>query len=96
MVVEHAGSNDPTAVELMQRAATHIDALAVRLVALGTERIALVGGLAARIEPWLAEDTKRRLVLPTGDAVDGALRLARAAAQALPRRDLLSASAGGT
>jgi glucosamine kinase len=96
MVVEHAGSNDPTAVELMQRAATHIDALAVRLVALGTERIALVGGLAVQIEPWLAEDTKRRLVLPTGDAVDGALRLARAAAQALPRRDLLSASAGGT
>jgi glucosamine kinase len=95
IVVEHARSNDPMAIELMQRAATHIDALALRLVSLGTERIALVGGLVAQIEPWLADATKGRLVPPAGDAVDGALRVARAAAETAPERDLFSASAGG-
>jgi glucosamine kinase len=95
IVAEHARSDDPTAIELMQRAATHVDALAVRLVSLGIERIALVGGLAGQIEPWLAEATKSHLVPPVGDALDGALRLARNAVQAVPCRPHLPASARG-
>ena len=59
IVVEHARSNDPMAIELMQRAATHIDALALRLVSLGTERIALVGGLVAQIGPAAGRRTAR-------------------------------------
>jgi hypothetical protein len=39
------------------------------------------GSLATAIEPWLEDTTQHRLVVPVGDAVDGALRLARAAAE---------------
>ncbi len=74
------GAGDPVAVELLRLAAGHVDALAARLVAFGAERLSLVGGLAASIEPWLADATRLHLVAPLGDAVDGALQLARDAA----------------
>jgi len=78
LVVEHARQDDAVAVDLMERAAYHIDTLAARLVALGTERIALAGGLAAHLESWLASKTRQYLVSPQGDALTGALRIARA------------------
>jgi glucosamine kinase len=78
-VVEHAAADDAVAVELMRLAASHVDALAARLAAFGAERLALTGGLAASIAPWLAPGTSRLLVTPEGDALDGALRLAREA-----------------
>jgi glucosamine kinase len=81
-VVAGAERGDPAARELLRLAAAHIDALAERLAASGTERLALVGGLAPSIEPWLAPRSRRRLVPPAGDALDGALRLARIAAEA--------------
>jgi glucosamine kinase len=79
-VVEHAARRDRAAVELMRLAAAHIDALAGRLIAVGAQRLALTGGLAASLEPWLSDETRRCLVPPAGDALEGALRLARAAA----------------
>jgi glucosamine kinase len=82
LVVEHARRFDPVALELMQSAAAHIDALAVQLVELGAERLALTGGLAQHVKPWLAQQTLAHLVMPAGDALDGALRLARAALDA--------------
>jgi len=78
LVVEHAARDDPAALELMQQAASHIDVLAARLFALGAERLALVGGLAPHLEGWLAPETRQHLVKPEGDALDGALQLARA------------------
>jgi glucosamine kinase len=81
LVVEHARHNDPAGVALMQHAAAHIDRLAERLIALGAARLALVGGLAPHLEQWVSSSTRMRLVLPEGDALDGALTLARAAAQ---------------
>ena len=84
-IVEHA-SNDPVAVELLRLAGGHVDALAQRLIDFGVGRLSLVGGLAASIEPWLADSTKHHLVAPRGDAVAGALQLARNAAESL-RRD---------
>lgn len=80
-IVEHAHRNDPVASELMRLAAAHIDALAARLVAAGAERIALTGGLAPHIVPWLSPGTQAHLVPPAGDALDGAIALARAAAE---------------
>ncbi len=79
-IVAHASAHDPIAVELLRLAAGHVDVLAARLVAFGAERLSLVGGLAASIEPWLADATRHHLVPPLGDAVDGALQLARDAA----------------
>ena len=77
-IVEHAALKDPLACELMRLAADHIDALALRLRSLGIARIALVGGMAASIEPWLAPETKQHLVRPAGDALHGALHIATA------------------
>ncbi|HZS63520.1 MAG TPA: BadF/BadG/BcrA/BcrD ATPase family protein [Xanthobacteraceae bacterium] len=79
-IVEHSLQYDRIGRELMRLAAGHIDALAHRLIELGTERLALVGGLASHIEPWLVETTRSHLTAPQGDALDGALRLAKAAA----------------
>ena len=79
-IVHHADRGDPAGVELMQYAAGHVDELAARLVALGANRLALAGGLAAHMEPWLAPTTQNHLVPAAGDALTGALQLARAAA----------------
>ena len=46
-----------------------------RLVALGAERIALMGGVAAPTRPYLAAKYDGLLVEPLGDALDGALLL---------------------
>jgi len=80
-IVEHALQDDPAAVQLMRMAAGHVGALAGRLFAFGAKRVSLAGGLAVPIEPWLADTIRHRLVPPMGDALEGALRLARAAAE---------------
>ena len=83
VVVEHAARGDPVAIELMRQAASHIDALAERLIALGAERLALAGGVAPHLDRWLAPGTRAHLVRPEGDALTGALQLARTEAAAL-------------
>lgn len=85
VVVDFATKGDSVAVELMRMGGRHIDALARQLIAAGGARLALMGGLAKHIEPWLADETRRHLVPPAGDALDGALRLAAAAAGLSPR-----------
>jgi glucosamine kinase len=82
-VADFAGKDDSIAIELMRAAAGHIDALAARLIALRVPRLALVGGFADVLEPWLTLQTKSRLVEPMGNAVQGAVTLARSAAQSL-------------
>jgi glucosamine kinase len=83
LVVERAIRGDPVGIELMQLAAGHIDVLAARLIALGTRRLSLVGGLALHIKPWVSDHTGAYLVPPAGDALDGALQLARVAAESV-------------
>jgi glucosamine kinase len=85
LVVEHMARDDRSAIVLMRQAAQQVDSLAARLVSLGAERIALVGGLAPHLEPRLAPETRRHLVAPEGDAVAGALQLARAEADPLSK-----------
>jgi glucosamine kinase len=78
-VFEYTSRGDPVGGELVQLAAGHIDALAARLVAIGATRLALVGGCAPFLRPWLREKTESHLIEPAGDALDGALQLARSA-----------------
>jgi glucosamine kinase len=78
-IVEHAARGDEIARELMANAATHVDALVEQLLALGAARLSIVGGLAPLMLPWLCERTRARVVEPAGDALQGALELARAA-----------------
>jgi glucosamine kinase len=83
LVVEHGQREDYVAKELMSLAGSHIDGLAQRLVALGVGRLALVGGLAGPMRSWISAGTDARLIRPAGDALDGALQLARTAAESV-------------
>lgn len=83
IVLSHASRGDPVARELVSLAARHVDTIAERLVRLGASRLALAGGIAQSIEPWLSPATKQHLVQAEGDALSGALLLARAEADAL-------------
>ena len=80
MVMRHADAGDPIARRIVRDAAEQIDELVRRLSECGASRVALLGGLASSMQPWLAPDVQRRLVPVEGDAVDGALHLARRAA----------------
>jgi glucosamine kinase len=80
-VVDHAAHGDDLAVELLRLAATHVDAIAMRLIQLGVPRLSLAGGLAPCLECLLPATTRRRIQPPLGDPLDGAFLLARAAAQ---------------
>ena len=79
LVMRHADAGDPVARRIVRDAAEQIDELVRRLTECGALRIALLGGLASSMQPWLAPDVQRRLVPVEGDAVDGALHLARRA-----------------
>ncbi len=79
LVMRHADAGDPVARRIVRDAAEQIDELVRRLAECGASRIALLGGLASSMQPWLAPDVQRRLVPVEGDAVDGALHLARQA-----------------
>lgn len=79
LVMRHADNGDPAARRIVRDAAEQIDELVRRLAECGATRIVLLGGLASSMQPWLAPDVQRRLVPVEGDAVDGALRLAREA-----------------
>jgi len=80
-VVHFAADGDPVAEDIMRAGARHIDDIAARLIAFGVAPIALVGGLADHMEGRLSEATRSNLVPPQGDALAGALHLARATAQ---------------
>jgi glucosamine kinase len=79
LVMRHADAGDPVARRIIRDAAEQIDELVRRLSEYGASRVALLGGLASSMQPWLAPDVQRRLVPVEGDAVDGALHLARGA-----------------
>jgi glucosamine kinase len=79
LVMRHADDGDQIARRIVRDAAEQIDELVRRLSECGASRIALLGGLASSMQPWLAPDVQRRLVPVEGDAVDGALHLARRA-----------------
>jgi glucosamine kinase len=84
-VFDYAARGDVTAGELLTLAARHIAALAQRLLDAGATRLALVGGCAPSLRPWLGEETQALLIEPVGDALSGAINLARSAAHSLAR-----------
>jgi glucosamine kinase len=82
LVMRHADAGDPVSRRIVRDAAEQIDELIRQLVGSGARRVALLGGLASPMEPWLAPDVQRSLSPIEGDAVSGALYLARKAALA--------------
>lgn len=77
MVLRHADQGDAVGRRIVQSAAGHIDALVRILFEKGAPRVCLLGGLASPLEPWLAPDVRRHLKPIDGDAVSGAIILAR-------------------
>jgi glucosamine kinase len=77
MVMRHADQGDAAGRRIVQSAAEHIDTLIRTLFDEGAPRVSLLGGLSSPLEPWLAPDVRRRLKPIDGDAVSGAIILAR-------------------
>jgi glucosamine kinase len=80
LVMRHADAEDSIGRMIVSEAAEQIGELVWWLAKNGAHRIALSGGLASSMEQWLASDVQRRLSAIQGDALDGALNLARRAA----------------
>jgi glucosamine kinase len=89
VVFAHGG--DDQARLLLRAAAGWIARVLRQLKALGAPRLALMGGLAGSLEPFLSDGIRRELVPPCGDALAGALLLAK---RELERRATESDGAG--
>jgi len=76
-VIETAAGGDVVAREILQHAVKDLSRFVRALIGRGAPKVALVGGLAGPIAPWLSEDIVGFLTRPLGDALDGALLLAR-------------------
>lgn len=77
MVLRHATQGDPIGRRIVERAADAIGDLLDVFLRLGIDRLSLVGGLSGPIAAWLTPDLRSRLTPPEGDAVAGALLVAR-------------------
>lgn len=74
IVLQHGDSND-SARAILQEAGRQVQLMADALDASGTLPIALCGGLAAPLRPYLPVSMLKRIVQPHGDSAAGALRL---------------------
>lgn len=82
LVIEHALRGDREGIALAAAAGREIDALATLLDPSSLAPLALVGGLAEPLAPFLPESLKRRARPPEADAIAGALWLAQGRAPA--------------
>jgi glucosamine kinase len=72
-VFEHAARHDPIALDIVRTAARAIGVLTRCVVALGAERVALVGGVGEALRPYFEPDIAARLKPPLYDPTDGAI-----------------------
>jgi glucosamine kinase len=79
LVLDYAAKGDPMGVAVIETAAEGAARIADRLLGAGAPGICLLGGLAEPLRPWLPKRIQEKLVAPKGDAMEGALLLARAA-----------------
>ena len=77
VVFEYADKKDSLAIQLLQAAAEDAAAIIRTLLDKGIGHCALVGGISSFIRPWLPETLTSYLVAPKGDALSGALIMAR-------------------
>lgn len=75
-VVRYAEGGDTAAKTLLAEQASFVDAAFDVLCDDQVHQIALLGGLAPHMPPYLAERHRRRLVAPRADALTGAVELA--------------------
>lgn len=75
-VVTHAEKGDANAKALLAEQASYVDAAFDVLCNDNIHQIALLGGLAKHMPPYLAERHRKRLIEPRADALTGAVELA--------------------
>jgi len=76
LVMDYAEANDEIALSIVEDAVLHVERFITTIFAKGAPRLSLLGGLSARLRPWLRLRTVERLTEPLGDAVQGAIQLA--------------------
>lgn len=76
-VLEHADRRDPLGLAIVKKAADDLAQIALRLLDLGAPALCLFGGLAEPLRPWLPPPVQKAIAEPAGDALDGAILLAR-------------------
>jgi len=77
LVLQHFSVRDEVAIELISQSLHAVEAMIGRLLAVGATKIALMGGLAEPYAPLLSISLRAHLSRPQGDAMSGALYLAR-------------------
>lgn len=75
-VFDHASRQDPVAIALLRSNAQTIDEALDAVVAQGSRRLCLLGGLAPIYRPWLAARHQPLFVEPEADALTGSVALA--------------------
>ena len=80
MVMNHAIQGDPNAELIVQEAARRIEAIIRTFLERGAPYCCLMGGMADPLREWLTPSIRARLRDPLGDALDGAILLARSRA----------------
>jgi glucosamine kinase len=76
-IVSHYAASSAKAKEIMLAAGLEVDAMARALDRSGQMPVALCGGVAAEILPYLPENLRLRVIRPHSDGVAGALILLR-------------------
>lgn len=87
LVFEYADNGDAVAIRVLEFAAREVDE-SLRVVLGGpTDKLCLLGGLGPLYEPWLADEHRKCVCPPVGDALSGATQLAvkRFSAEGLAR-----------
>ena len=79
-------ATDPRAAQLLNDAVRALDGIALALDPDGRLPLVVSGSIGQRLQSRLAPSIRARLVEPSGDAVDGALRLIRARLEGTGRR----------
>jgi glucosamine kinase len=79
LVLEYAAKGDVLGVAVIETAAEGAARIADRLLGAGAPGLCLLGGLGEPLRPWLPQRIQEKLVAPKGDAMEGALLLAREA-----------------
>ncbi|GAC16596.1 BadF/BadG/BcrA/BcrD ATPase family protein [Aliiglaciecola lipolytica] len=85
LVFEYAEQQDPVAAAIVQEGAAYLSALAQQLLSHKPQRLAFIGGLAHKIQPWLDEDIQHSLRAPFQSPESGAIILARKQFQVLEK-----------
>jgi glucosamine kinase len=75
-VFKHAAAGDPIALAIVASASDAVAALARGVLALGAERVALVGGIGDALRLYLEPQIAELLTRPLFDATDGAILFA--------------------